>query len=88
MAKDQHIIMGIHIDDRVKKATDVQELLTGYGCHIKTRIGLHEVSGSFCAGYGLILLELVGGQETADELAGKLNALQGVEVKLMNFDHT
>lgn len=87
MAKDQHIVMGIHIDDRIKKATDVQELLTKYGCHIKTRIGLHEVAGSFCAGYGLILLELVGGQATADELAGKLNALQGVEVKLMTFDH-
>lgn len=87
MAKDQHIIMGIHIDDRVKKATDVQELLTEYGCNIKTRIGLHEVTGSFCAGYGLILLELVGGKTTADELAGKLNALQGVEVKLMTFAH-
>lgn len=87
MAKEQHLIMGIHIDDRVKKATDVQELLTEYGCHIKTRIGLHEVSGSFCAGYGLILLELVGGPAKADELAGKLNALQGVEVKLMNFEH-
>ena len=88
MAKDLHIIMGIHIDDRVKKATDVQELLTEYGCDIKTRIGLHEVTGNFCAGYGLILLELVGGQITADELAGKLNALQGVEVKLMTFAHT
>ncbi|MEZ4483147.1 MAG: hypothetical protein R2864_00665 [Syntrophotaleaceae bacterium] len=87
MAKDQHIIMGIHIDDRIKNATDVQELLTQYGCHIKTRVGLHEVSGDFCAGYGLILLELVGGQAKADELAGKLNALQGVEVKLMTFRH-
>ena len=87
MAKDQHIIMGIHIDDRIKKATDVQELLSKYPPVQLTRIGLHEVAGSFCAGYGLILLELVGGQKTADELAGKLNALQGVEVKIMNFDH-
>jgi hypothetical protein len=87
MAKDRHIIMGIHVDDRIKKATDVQGQLTAYGCNIKTRIGLHEVTGSFCAGYGLILLELVGGQKEADELAAKLNALEGVEVKLMTFDH-
>jgi len=87
MASDQHIIMGIHIDDRIKKANEVQELLTEYGCNIKTRIGLHEVTGSFCAGYGLILLELVGGEATATELAGKLNAVQGVEVKLMTFAH-
>lgn len=87
MAKEQHIIMGIHIDDRIKKATEVQELLTEYGCNIKTRIGLHEVTGSFCAGYGLLLLELVGEEATANEMAGKLNALQGVEVKMMTFAH-
>ncbi|OEU73940.1 MAG: hypothetical protein BA869_07730 [Desulfuromonadales bacterium C00003107] len=88
MAEDRHIIMGIHVDDRIKKATAIQEQLTAYGCHIKTRLGLHEVDGNFCAGYGLILLELVGGQKEADELAAKLNALEGVEVKLMTFDHT
>lgn len=87
MAQDSHIIMGIHVDDRIKKATAIQEHLTTYGCNIKTRIGLHEVTGDFCAGYGLILLELVGGQKKADELAAKLNALEGVEVKLMTFDH-
>lgn len=87
MAQDSHIIMGIHVDDRTKKASDIQEQLTAYGCKIKTRIGLHEVTGDFCAGYGLILLELVGGQKAADELAAKLNALEGVEVKLMCFDH-
>lgn len=87
MAKDSHIIMGIHVDDRIKKATDIQEQLTAYGCNIKTRLGLHEVSGNFCAGYGLILLELIGGLETANELTAKLNALEGVEVKLMTFDH-
>ncbi len=87
MAQDSHIIMGIHVDDRIKKATDIQEYFTAYGCNIKTRIGLHEVTGSFCAGYGLILLELIGGKKTANELAAKLNALEGVEVKLMTFDH-
>lgn len=87
MAKDQHIIMGIHVDDRIKKASEVQGLLTEYGCNVKTRIGLHEVTGSFCAGYGLILLELIGGQATADELTAKLNALPGVEVKTMTFDY-
>jgi hypothetical protein len=52
MKQDQHHILGIHVDDRIKRASDVQQLLTDYGCNIKTRIGLHEVTGKFCAGLG------------------------------------
>ena len=40
---DEHIILGIHITDRLKNAVDVQKVFTEYGCNIKTRVGLHDV---------------------------------------------
>jgi hypothetical protein len=87
MAKDTHYIVGIHVDDRIKRASDVQQLLTDYGCNIKTRIGLHEVTGQFCAGFGLILLEMIGEPLKVKELAQKLDAIDGVSVQQMVFDH-
>lgn len=87
MAQDKHYIVGIHIDDRIKRATDVQQLLTDYGCSIKTRIGLHEVTGQFCAGFGLILLEMIGEPAKVKELVQKLDAIDGVSVQQMVFDH-
>ncbi|MDK2847995.1 MAG: hypothetical protein PWP34_1348 [Desulfuromonadales bacterium] len=87
MKQDQHHILGIHVDDRIKRASDVQQLLTDYGCNIKTRIGLHEVTGNFCAGFGLILLEMIGETGKIGELAKKLEAIEGVSVQQMVFDH-
>ena len=37
-------IIGIKINDRIKEAGKVQQVLTDYGCSIKTRLGLHEVT--------------------------------------------
>jgi hypothetical protein len=87
MNKTNHVIMGIHIQDRVKQAQEVQKLLTDYGCYIKTRLGLHEADGDGCAANGLILLELVGDQSKSEELATKLNAFDGVDAQKMIFVH-
>ena len=57
---DKHIIMGIHISDRMNKAGEVQALFTKYGCNIKTRIGLHDASDNVCAPNGVVVLEMVG----------------------------
>jgi len=57
----EHVtVLGIRIEDRVKEAGEVQKVLTKFGCSIKTRLGLHEVSNDFCSSSGLILLELTG----------------------------
>lgn len=87
MGTDFHVILGIHIQDRVKKAPEIQKLLTDYGCNIKTRIGLHEVTDNFCSGTGVILLEMVGDKNKADELSAKLNSYDGIEVQKMVFGH-
>jgi ACT domain-containing protein len=85
MSTEKRIILGIHVKDRVKKASQVQKLLTDHGCSIKTRIGLHEVTGNYCAGYGIILLEMIGPQTEADQLFNKLNGIEGVDVQKMVF---
>ena len=83
----QHIILGVHITDRIHHVDSVQHLLTEYGCSIRTRLGLHEADRGFCSPNGLLLLEMTDDAAKADELMDKLNAVEGVEVKKMTFDH-
>jgi hypothetical protein len=85
--KRTHLVLGIHITDRLQHAVDVQKLLTEYGRCIKTRLGLHEVSDEACGPNGLLLLEMVGGEAESQELASRLNAIEGVEVQKMVFEH-
>ncbi len=68
----------LKIAARSKQAPQVQETLTQFGCNIKTRLGLHEVSPEYCAEDGLVILELTGKQEEIDQLKGSLNKLEGV----------
>jgi hypothetical protein len=82
-----HLVLGVHITNRVKNAVDVQKLLTEYGCNIKTRLGLHEVAPDACGPNGLLLLEMAGELARGEELAEKLNAIEGVEVQKMVFEH-
>lgn len=79
-------IMGIKIGDRVNNSKAVQGILTEYGCTIKTRLGLHEVSKDGCARAGLIILELVGDMSNWEKLKNDLEKLDGVEVQEMKFD--
>lgn len=85
--KEDHLILGVHITDRIRHAADVQNLLTEYGCSIKTRLGLHEASEQMCSPNGILLLEICGDIGNGRELAGKLNGLEGVDVKEMHFTH-
>ena len=87
MKKENHVILAIHIQDRIKKAGDVQQILTDYGCSIKTRLGLHEVSESVCSGTGIIILELVGPTKHMKDLMTKLKKIKGIEVKALIFKH-
>jgi hypothetical protein len=83
----RHIVLGIHITDRIRHAQKVQDLFTEYGCSIKTRIGLHTVSDKFCSPNGLVLLEMAGDEKPIFELIDKLGDIEGVDVKKMVFEH-
>lgn len=78
-------VMAILIDNREKAATKVQELLTEYGCYIKTRLGLHEGVPQYCSNSGLIILELVDDESKHEELKEKLNQIPGVNCDLMRL---
>ncbi len=87
MPLKKHVILGVHITDRIHRVDSVQHLLTEYGCTIRTRLGLHETQAGFCSPNGLILLEMTDDEKNADELAARLSALEGVEVQKMIFNH-
>ena len=79
-------ILGLYITDRVKEALEVQNILTRYGCSIKTRLGLHEVVNDYCSRSGLILLELTGPQEGRDNLQKELKQIDELQIQKMEFD--
>ena len=78
-------ILGIHITDRLQEVSEVQAILTKFGCIIKTRLGLHEVKDDFCARSGLIILELTGNRDEFFKLENQLLKIDGLEVKKMVF---
>lgn len=84
MAKEIRIL-GVLIIDRQKEAGKVQTLLTKFGCSIKTRIGLHEVSDDVCSTSGLILLELTGDVNDMDRLEKELKTVGGIQSQRMIF---
>ncbi|HQP38363.1 MAG TPA: hypothetical protein PLI95_24430 [Polyangiaceae bacterium] len=84
---DKHIILGVHISNRIQRAVDVQRLLTEYGCNIKTRVGLHEVGTDVCGPGGIVLLEMFGEEARCLALADELNKIDGVEAQRMIFGH-
>jgi hypothetical protein len=84
---DKHIIVGVHITERVKHAGEVQQALTEFGCQIRTRLGLHEADKKVCSPNGMILLELVDDDAQVASLKARLVAIDGVEVQSMVFDH-
>ena len=83
----RHLILGVHLTNRVRDAPSVQKILTQFGCNIRTRIGLHRTDEQRCSPEGLILLELIGDDATCQDLANQLAVLTGIEVKQMVFEH-
>lgn len=84
---DDHIVVGIHVTNRVKQAGRVQQVLTRYGANIKTRIGLHEATGRAVSPNGVILLEMVGAKKRCCSIVDALNAIAGVACKILVFEH-
>ena len=81
----QRDVLLVLVNMRKESAVKVQEVLTGWGCLIKTRLGLHEGTLDNCSETGLIFLELVGDKEKHQELARKLNLLAGVQAQLISL---
>ncbi len=80
----KHVLI-ILVGMRNEAAEKVQKILTGWGCYIKTRLGLHEDVLENCTQTGLIFLELVGDPEKLKELERKLNLIPSVDAQLMSL---
>ena len=76
-------IVGIKLENRNETAVRVQNTLTEYGCYIKVRLGLHNLSDQVCSQDGLILLELVAENNIIDNFLEKLNSIDGTTAKKM-----
>ena len=79
-------ILIILIGNRKDSAVKVQQILTGWGCTIKTRLGLHEGVLDNCSDSGLLILEICGTDEQNHELARKISVLPGVSSKLVELE--
>ncbi len=77
-------IIGIKVSNRLESAVSVQEILTKYGCIIKTRIGLHEEINGQCSPKGLILLEIINDEESI-KIANELCDIEEIEIQQMKF---
>lgn len=88
MKKTDHLILGVHVTDRMQRAEEIQAVFTKHGGVIKTRLGLHEVDGVRGAPSGVILLEIAGPAKNATSLAKDLRRVRGVEVRQITFRHT
>ena len=78
-------IMAIKVEERAAKAPHLQEVLTEYGCIIKTRVGFHETDEDKCSMSGIIILHLYGDKKEFQKLYEKINKLDGVIPKFIEF---
>lgn len=79
-------VVAILVSHRNQAAANVQKVLTGWGCMIKTRLGIHEGVMDDCSEKGLIILDVVGEEAKKDELVRKLNALSDVSAKRVDLE--
>jgi hypothetical protein len=82
MAKTLLIVL---VGKRKETAVKVQQILTAWGCIIKTRLGIHDGVMDNCSDEGLLILELYGTDEQKKELARKVEVLEGVSSQLVNL---
>ncbi|MGA2668343.1 MAG: hypothetical protein ABSF32_05440 [Ignavibacteria bacterium] len=78
-------ILIILIGNRKESAVKVQQVLTAWGCLIKTRLGIHDGILDKCSDQGLLILELYGSKKEKDEVARKVAVIPGVSSQLVTL---
>jgi hypothetical protein len=79
-------VLLVLIGSRKDSAVNVQKVLTGWGCLIKTRLGIHDGILDNCSDQGLLILELVGDESQKQEMARKIALIKGVTCKLVDLE--
>ena len=78
-------IFGLRLSQRIENATNLQEILSEYGCIIKTRIGLHDVCCGVCSPYGIIILEVISDEHRVNALTEALQNVKGLKFNIMEL---
>ncbi len=78
-------ILGVMINEPSKGSEKIQNILTKYGCSIRTRLGMHDIDEDYATETGLMLLELTGDMQECLRLENELLELECVDVQKMVF---
>ncbi|MBE9468343.1 MAG: hypothetical protein IMY72_08495 [Bacteroidetes bacterium] len=81
-------ILLIYMSTRREAAEKVQKILTGWGCYIKIRLGIHDGILDKCSNTGLVFIELAGENDKHVEIERKLNLVKGVTAQLVKLKLT
>jgi hypothetical protein len=84
--QDPHLLLTVHVTDRLKKAPMVQKTLSQFGDVIRTRLGLHDVGKDYSSPSGVLVLDIVS-EAKAGQLQKALDKIKGLETKLVVFKH-
>ena len=80
-------VLLIYLSTRKETAEKVQKILTGWGCYIKTRLGIHDDVLENCSDTGLVFIELAGGEiEKHQEIERKLNLIKNVDARFIAME--
>ncbi len=79
-------VLGVLVKLRSEAAIEVQDVLTKYGCSVRTRLGLNIPEDSGAEEQGLIILDLYGDPDESLRLENELRSLNNVKVQRMEFD--
>lgn len=79
------VILGVKTENRFESSKCIQQILTEYGCFVKTRLGLHNIGQNICPKYALILLEIPD-KDKALLIGQKLLDISGIEIQRMEFE--
>lgn len=77
-------IIGIGVENREDTSKKVQEVLSKFGCNIRTRLGINDYKEYECSYKGLILVD-VPKPEDAQEIIENIKIIKNVTVKFMDF---
>lgn len=78
-------IIIISVQQRKNVSGAVQEILSEYGCLIKTRLGITDSTAKKCSQTGLIILEFLGNKREINLMSKKLSKIDGVAVKSVSI---
>jgi len=84
--KESHVVLAVHVTDRLKKVPAVQKTLSQFGDVIRTRLGLHEVGKDYSSPGGILVLDIIS-EPRARQLQKALDKIHGIETKLVVFKH-